>query len=101
MQKDQEELLSLFSDEFNESLVCPLCEKGRVIQTSTGLKCEFCQLHLPHEIRVEDFAKLIQNRLGIHYQTCNKQPSFMVLPENDNLSLYLTCEVCETMELIL
>ncbi|XP_043270693.1 uncharacterized protein Ripalpha [Venturia canescens] len=102
LQENEAEMLALFAEDcLREIVICPLCEKGCINESENELTCSSCNLRLPLKVRVEDFGKILRDRTNYHSSLCCGHPSFMLLPENNTLYLYLMCETCLTFVLII
>ncbi|XP_057327924.1 RIP-like protein [Microplitis mediator] len=82
-------------------IICPICEKDIVTEHSGHFVCPTCQLCLPAKITMESFYSSIKSQVANHAVNCNFKASFMVFPENKELSLFLTCETCSYWGLVL
>ncbi|XP_063976034.1 RPA-interacting protein-like [Diachasmimorpha longicaudata] len=100
--EDDENLLNIYVEEsLKDIVVCPMCEKSGLNETPGGLICPACNMCLPPKCSLSQLASVIQGQLDAHSAVCFGRTSFMTLPENHTLSLYLTCEVCQCFSLIL
>ncbi|XP_015122983.1 RPA-interacting protein [Diachasma alloeum] len=100
--EEDDNLLNIYVEEsLKDTVVCPICEKSGLNETPGGLICPACNMCLPPKCSLSQLASAIQSQLDAHSAVCFGQTSFMTLPENNSLSLYITCEVCQCFSLIL
>lgn len=97
MEENDQKLLSFYGDKSMEiEVICPICEKTTIKETENGLSCHCCKFNLSPTISLNQLAAALEHHLCLHAKLCSEQPSFMALPENDTISLCISCYDCQT-----
>ncbi|XP_046619571.1 RPA-interacting protein-like [Neodiprion virginianus] len=100
--QNEEEMLALFAEEgLSEQVICPICQRAALSDVRDAIVCNFCGLTLPSVVSVNDLGRIINENVNSHAETCSELPGFSVVPENNNNSLYLVCQRCGTLSVII
>lgn len=100
--RNEDEMLALFAEEgLKEEVVCPICEKSVLSEFQDAIVCNYCGLSLPSIVSVEDLGRNINDNVNSHSEGCAELPGFTVVMENNNNSLYLVCQMCGALAVII
>lgn len=80
-------------------MFCPICQKAILKEETNGVSCAICGLKLTGRT-MQEVKQLIDKNIKIHTFNCIRVPTFMIIPDNCNLDLYLMCHDCSTLTLI-
>lgn len=79
-----------------EVVFCPIC-LTTVLQEIPGfITCSSCKIKFPAQTSLVDFHNKILESANVHSLKCIQRPIFTILPSNDKLELFLTCEICSS-----
>ncbi|XP_034949531.1 uncharacterized protein Ripalpha [Chelonus insularis] len=82
-------------------VICPMCQKNTMTEEDGKIGCSNCNFVLPAKMSLEDFSNSINSKSAMHSACCTSCPTFITTPENDTISLYLTCDICSCCLLIM
>lgn len=97
--RDEIESLVIYADSENKEVFCPICQKGILQEKNKDVSCATCGLKLTGHT-IQEVKELINESVKIHTFNCVKVPTFMIIPDNYNLELYLVCYDCSTLAFI-
>lgn len=97
--QEETEYLAIFADNDSDDVVCPTCQKAVLAEESNCLTCAACGLMLAGRT-MQEAKHLIDERVCEHATKCAQIPTFTVLYEGNNISLYMVCYECSTLTLI-
>lgn len=80
-------------------MFCPICQKDILQEKNKDVSCTTCGLKLTGHT-IQEVKELINESVKIHTFNCVKVPTFMIIPDNCNLELYLVCYDCSTLTFI-
>lgn len=89
----------MYADNKEKEVFCPICQKIILKEESNGVSCATCGLKLTGRT-MEEVKQLIDENIKTHTFNCIGVPTFMIIPDNYNLDLYLVCHDCSTLALI-
>lgn len=101
MLQDEIEWLESLSYENSKEILCPICQKSTLIETSNSVDCKACELHLTNCSSVQTVGNFIDNCVNSHSLICNSVPGFTILNENGTSSLYMMCEDCSSLTCVI
>ncbi|XP_015594272.1 uncharacterized protein LOC107267285 [Cephus cinctus] len=99
--RNEEDMLALIAEESFKDVICPICQRSSLTEIPEFIACLACGLSLPARVSITDLGKIIINNVEAHSARCDEPSCFAVIPENNNISLYLMCQICSTFELLL
>lgn len=97
--QDEIEYLAMYADNENREVFCPICQKAILAEENNCVNCPVCGLKLAGRT-MQEVRHLINQSVNIHAFNCVQIPSFMVIPDDCNLNLFLICHDCSTIALI-
>ncbi|XP_012521364.1 RPA-interacting protein [Monomorium pharaonis] len=97
--QDEIEYLVTYADNENREVFCPMCQKAILTEENNCVSCLVCGLKLTGRT-IQEVRHLINKSVNTHAFSCVKTPVFLIIPDNCNLNLYLTCHDCSTLALI-
>ncbi|XP_011503437.1 PREDICTED: RPA-interacting protein [Ceratosolen solmsi marchali] len=92
---EQKQILSMFVYD----LLCPICLKHLLQEISNFVVCE-CGFKLPVQIGLQGLKENIQTQVTSHSASCLDIPKFSAFCEDDNISLYFSCNSCNVFALV-
>ncbi|XP_070167805.1 RPA-interacting protein [Polyergus mexicanus] len=96
---DEIESYIMYADSNEKEVFCPICQKAILEEESNGVNCAACGLKLIGRT-MQEVKHLINETIKMHTFNCVKVPTFIIIPDNCNLDLYLVCHDCSTLALI-
>ncbi|XP_050466381.1 RPA-interacting protein-like [Cataglyphis hispanica] len=96
---DEIESYIMYADNNEREVFCPICQKVILEEESNGVNCAACGLKLIGRT-MQEVKHLINETIKMHTINCVKVPTFMIIPDDCNLDLYLVCHDCSTLALI-
>ncbi|KAK2587912.1 hypothetical protein KPH14_004005 [Odynerus spinipes] len=100
MLQDEIEWLESLVYEDTKEVLCPVCQKSALIKDVNSVDCKACGLHLVNCSDIQTIGNLIDNCVNRHSTNCKEVPGFTILTENENSSLYMTCEDCSSLTFV-
>lgn len=97
MSREEIEMLALRADQQVEEVVCPICQKSSLTEEMNRLTCKVCSFVLNTSITANELGCLIRESANVHSSSCTEPPGFTLLPENNNICLYMMCQKCSTL----
>ncbi|EFN68624.1 hypothetical protein EAG_00755 [Camponotus floridanus] len=89
----------MYADNKEKEVFCPICQKTILKEENNDVYCATCGLKLTGRT-IQEVKQLIDENIKIHAFNCIRVPTFMIMPDNSNLDLYLVCHDCSTLALI-
>ncbi|KAL1458109.1 hypothetical protein WDU94_008283 [Cyamophila willieti] len=77
------------------SIVCPLCLSGTLTQCNNTILCIKCNSCVAQNMHLEEFQSRMDLILQQHQAVCSSTPSFILVPNELNLSLLVMCMTCQ------
>ncbi|KAF7994347.1 hypothetical protein HCN44_003819 [Aphidius gifuensis] len=101
-EKIEESKLLYYGEQSMEiQVICPICEKGLIKPTPSGLSCRVCQLKLPPTMTLEQLSYSLEHHIFLHSKKCPERASFeAIISESNTVELYLACEDCFSFAII-
>ncbi|XP_023943037.1 RPA-interacting protein [Bicyclus anynana] len=84
----------------DENIICPICQKYNFTLSNNILSCSFCNVKVTTDKSLKDIKKVIFDSLDKHSTTCNVTVQFSAVCELNETHIYLICESCMDMKLI-
>lgn len=97
MSKEEMDLLAMTADENLDEVFCPLCQKSHLTQNLNLIVCKECNFAIRACITVKKLGRLITECVDNHSMNCAQTPGFTLIPENNNICLYIACHNCSTL----
>lgn len=97
MSREEMELLAMTADENLDEVFCPLCQKSHLMQNLNLIVCKECSFAIRACITVRELGCLITECVNNHSANCIQTPGFTLIPENNNICLYIVCHSCSTL----
>lgn len=89
----------IYADSEGREVFCPICQKDILREENNDVSCATCGLKLTGRT-MQEVKHLINESVKTHTFNCVKVPTFMIIPDNCNLDLYLVCHDCSTLAFI-
>ncbi|KAE9603462.1 putative RPA-interacting protein [Lupinus albus] len=87
-----------------EEIWCPICKQGELKEADKLIYCTCCELRLNKDSELKlDFLR--QRLAEVHSEHldrgCRLKPSFFIKAEFNLTALYISCEGCDTFEVVI
>ena len=85
---------ALFGSEWEEQVICPVCELAALREGGSGkISCARCKTTFSSVQTIASLKQSILDSIDYHQQNCDQQGQFAVITDN----LFLICEACGWM----
>ncbi|XP_045785131.1 RPA-interacting protein A-like [Maniola jurtina] len=84
----------------DDNVICPICQKNNVTLCSDTLLCSFCNIRVKTSKPLKDIKNIIFNSIEKHSNVCSNTAQFSTVCELNDTHIYLICESCMDMKLI-
>ncbi|KAI4497192.1 hypothetical protein M0802_007676 [Mischocyttarus mexicanus] len=91
---------SLVYDDRNK-VICPICQINFMTETFETVSCVVCGFQPTNCNNAEMLGNAIDSNVNNHSECCTAVPGFTVVKEDENLSLYMTCETCSLLTCVI
>ncbi|CAA7027893.1 unnamed protein product [Microthlaspi erraticum] len=93
----------LNSEEEENQIWCPICKQGELMENQRHIHCNMCEMQLNKGDEVN--LKILQERLAEAHaehleRGCRLKPKFSVQSQYNLKALYITCDACNTFEVV-
>ncbi|KAJ0180467.1 hypothetical protein K1T71_003871 [Dendrolimus kikuchii] len=99
-EKFEMEDTELFAME-QDNVICPICQIANFKLINEHLSCSQCEISFKTEKSLDDIKKLILSNLELHSAVCSHEPQFNLIMEPSRAHVYLICESCSEMKLVI
>lgn len=99
-EKSQPENIDWSSIEEDKDVICPVCQKINFQLSNGHLNCSNCKSVIKTQKSLSEIKKSILNAVDTHNATCNNDAQFGIVSEVNESHVYLICETCMEMKLI-
>ncbi|XP_053625331.1 RPA-interacting protein-like [Plodia interpunctella] len=96
--KSHNDNIDLSAEENN--LICPICQKINCQLQNNFLSCSKCNFSIKTQMSCKEIKHHIFDLLEKHSSLCEKYGNFNVVSELDELHIYLTCDTCMEMLIV-
>uniref|UniRef100_A0A2H1WJF4 SFRICE_002419 n=1 Tax=Spodoptera frugiperda TaxID=7108 RepID=A0A2H1WJF4_SPOFR len=100
-EKSQQENVDWSLVEEDNNVICPVCQKTNLQLQIDCLTCSNCKSDIKTKLSLSDIKKSLLSSLEAHNASCNNDAQFGVVSEENESHIYLICESCSEMKLIL
>ncbi|XP_014245147.1 uncharacterized protein LOC106664198 [Cimex lectularius] len=91
-----EEEETMFSKDWDEQVICPLCEKCVLKQRADGsVVCVKCSSHYPRVPTLHHLRNLLNSSLEAHERNCKDLSQFALINDRYTNGLFLICQTCQ------
>ncbi|KAG7547937.1 RPA-interacting protein N-terminal domain [Arabidopsis suecica] len=95
--------MCLNSEQEQNQIWCPICKKGELMENNRHIYCNMCEMQLNKGEEVN--LNILQERLAEAHaehleRGCRLKPKFSVQSVYNLKALYITCEACNTFEVV-
>lgn len=81
--------------EWENEVICPLCEKGSLTETiDDSVVCPKCQHRFPDLTTLPVLKDVLDKNILYHDLTCDEKSQFALISENNSLGFYQLCDSC-------
>ncbi|KAM3963582.1 RPA-interacting protein [Aphomia sociella] len=98
--KSQTDNIDWSVEQEDNNLICPVCQKFNCMLQNKVLICSNCKSAIKTEKSLQQIKFHIFNMLEKHSSTCNNDVQFNVVPDLNDSHMYLICEACLEMQMI-
>uniref|UniRef100_A0A224XP19 RPA-interacting protein C-terminal domain-containing protein n=1 Tax=Panstrongylus lignarius TaxID=156445 RepID=A0A224XP19_9HEMI len=86
---------ALYNFEWDNEVICPLCEKAVLRLSDNGsIKCKKCIAEFPKVPSLMYFRDNITSVLTTHQEECDDIAQFALIPDGSIVCLFLLCHTC-------
>ncbi|CAH0604632.1 unnamed protein product [Chrysodeixis includens] len=100
-EKFQQENLDWSSIEEDNDVICPVCQKTNVQLDDGHLKCNICSSAVKTNKSLPEIKRSIFGSVDSHSAVCNTDAQFGLVSESNESHVYLICDSCSEMKLII
>ncbi|CAI9740637.1 Hypothetical predicted protein [Octopus vulgaris] len=100
---EEKELCSALESLTADEVVCPICKKNPLIENKGVIFCK-CGLRINTEqdgFKLADVKAQLDSGIEIHNFTCDAEPEFSMMCVLGTTNLFMTCEACDFMHIII
>ncbi|CAH1646127.1 unnamed protein product [Spodoptera littoralis] len=100
-EKSQQENVDWSLVEEDNNVICPVCQKTNLQLQSEHLTCSNCKSNIKTKLSLPNIKKSLLTSLEAHNASCNSDVQFGLVSEENESHIYLICESCSEMKLII
>lgn len=100
-EKSQMDNVDWSSVEQDDSVICPICQKCNFYLENSNISCYNCNTKYTTTKTLSEIKINIATCLEKHAAQCVLEPQFTVIPDLNEPHLYLICESCSEMNVLL
>lgn len=107
MLASEEEMFSeMLQKSLEEETVCPVCQKTaleieNVFPHGSCIVCYRCDIRIHAHTTLQSLRLHIQSCISDHSSSCLSEPQFHTVPEDDGTHIYMLCDQCSYLNIIL
>ncbi|KAF7836752.1 RPA-interacting protein isoform X2 [Senna tora] len=98
------EHMQLNADQAREEIWCPICKKGELKESRCLIYCIHCELRLSKvdELTLDFLRERLAEAHTEHFDRgCRSKPKFCMETRFNLTALYISCEDCDTLEVVI
>ncbi|KOB78707.1 putative RPA interacting protein [Operophtera brumata] len=100
-EKSQLDNVDWSSMEQDDEVICPICQKSNLKLANGNVSCSNCKTKFNTSKKLTDIKKSIVTCLEKHATLCTQEPQFTVIPDLNESHIYLICEICSEMNVLI
>ena len=81
-------------------MICPVCQKANFQLQNGHLICSQCKSTIRTQKSLAEIKKSLMSSVDSHNATCSSDAQFGIVSEENDSHVYLICENCTEMKLI-
>lgn len=89
------------SIEESNDVICPVCQKTNLQLNCGNITCTHCKITIPTQKSLSEIKISILNLVDNHNSVCNSDVQFCIMTEVNETHVYLVCEACMDMKLVI
>ncbi|XP_014292937.2 RPA-interacting protein B [Halyomorpha halys] len=89
-----------FNSEWENQVICPICEKSVLVNGNNCISCIKCQSQFPPVDSLQTFKYSLDMALRTHNEGCPDSAQFALLKDKE-VGLFLICESCMSFSQVL
>ncbi|XP_038215611.1 RPA-interacting protein-like [Zerene cesonia] len=83
-----------------DHVICPVCQKTDLKFNLGVVSCDKCKIVLKTQLSLSEIKNNIYESIERHGKKCNSDTQFSMIPDLDENHIYLMCDACLEMQLI-
>ncbi|KAF6203918.1 hypothetical protein GE061_002256 [Apolygus lucorum] len=84
--------------EWENEVICPLCEKSALVQTiDDSIACHKCNQRFPDGTSLHGLREVLDGSIATHNASCTEQSQFALISDNESTGFYQICDSCGLM----
>ncbi|XP_030024274.1 RPA-interacting protein [Manduca sexta] len=88
--------------EEENSVICPICLKNNfTFENNNNLCCTSCNISFKTDMSLLDVKKSIEDSLEKHNLACSREAQFTIIPDTEEIHMYIFCEFCKEMKCVI
>ncbi|XP_063378044.1 uncharacterized protein LOC134665135 [Cydia fagiglandana] len=99
-EKSQAENVDWSMIEQEDNVICPVCQKDNLKLDFGTLTCLLCSFNIQTQKSLVEIKKSLNNCIEAHGALCNNQVLFTTVTEVNESHIYLICDSCMEMRLV-
>ncbi|PZC84370.1 hypothetical protein B5X24_HaOG204944 [Helicoverpa armigera] len=99
-ERSQMENIDWSSVEEDNNVICPICQKINVQIRNGHLNCSQCKIAIKTQKPLTEIKKTLLSSVDTHNAMCNSNAQFGIVAEENESHVYLICDSCMEMKLI-
>ncbi|VVD03562.1 unnamed protein product [Leptidea sinapis] len=84
-----------------ENVICLICQKNNFTLLSNKLCCDNCNIQLNTTSSLIEIKRDIYESIERHNSKCNNDIQFSLVPEDSDCHIFLICDKCLDMQLVI
>ncbi|CAK1581995.1 unnamed protein product [Parnassius mnemosyne] len=84
-----------------ENVICPVCQKTNFNYKDDMISCSTCDIKIKSQNSLLNIKKIIFESIEKHNVQCNKVAQFTTVSDLNETHIYLICDGCMDMQLVL
>lgn len=88
------------SMEQDNNVICLVCQRTNLTLQNDTLSCSHCKSNIKTKKSLIDIKNYVKSCIDRHNATCNYDVQFVIVPEVHESHIYLICESCMEMQVV-
>ncbi|KAJ8725585.1 hypothetical protein PYW08_003768 [Mythimna loreyi] len=95
-----QEIIDWSTVEEDNNVICPVCQKTNVQLVNGHLSCSQCKSSIKTQKSLAEIKKSLLSSVDTHNAMCSSDAQFGIVADENESHVYLICENCTEMKLI-
>ncbi|XP_061383403.1 uncharacterized protein LOC116767447 [Danaus plexippus] len=100
-EKSQNDYIDWLSQEYEENIICLICQKHNFLANNDTLSCPPCNIKIKVNNTLQNLKNIINEKIEKHNSFCCNNVHFSAICESNETHIYYICDSCEDMQLVI